>query len=186
MTDLVIDARVERLALRAYERGRARLGLARAAAVTPVTALAFLQCSTTTAVPVALAVAVLAALVGVFAWRGQDLGHGAKAGLVAGLGPFALPLLSKATGLFCSTVVCAVLPAVCAVGGLAAGIVLGICGGGPRHSSRRFWLSALAVTLCAGTVGCLGAGLMGLLAMALGLGVAVVPALLLRRAFSPS
>ena len=54
-----------------------------------------------------MAVALLTALVGVLAWRGQDYGRGGRAGLAAGLSPFALPLASNATGLLCSATVCA-------------------------------------------------------------------------------
>jgi hypothetical protein len=171
--------RLEGEARRAYERGRARIGLTQAALVAPVAALAFLQC--TSAAPIALAVTLLTGVVGLAAWRGQDYGRGGRAGLAAGLSPFALPLVANATGVLCSATVCAILPATCVAGGLLGGLVLGTRSRGPRQPSVRFWLSAVAVTLAAGAVGCLGAGLLGLLGMGAGLATGTAPVLVLRR-----
>lgn len=182
MAELLLDdLRLEAQARRAYERGRTQLGLTRATLVAPLAALAFLQCTSTTAVPITLAVAVLAGMVGVMAWRGQDYGRGASAGLFAGLAPCMLPLLSTATGVFCDTTLCAVMPATCVVGGILGGFVLGTRRRGPRQAGARFWTSALAVTLAAGAVGCLGAGLMGLAGLVAGLLAGAAPALVLRR-----
>jgi hypothetical protein len=178
MAELAMDDRqLQALARRAYERGRARLGLTRAAVVAPVAALAFLQC--TSAFPIALAVAVLAGLVGLLSWRGQDYGRGGRAGLVAGLAPFAVPLLSSATGILCGNI-CVVMPAACVAGGLLGGLALAVRLQGRPGRGSRFWLSALAVTLSAGAVGCLGAGLMGLFGMAAGLFGGATPGVVLR------
>jgi hypothetical protein len=182
MAEIVLDdLQLEALARRAYERGRAQLGLTRATLVAPLAALAFLQCTTASALPVALAVTVLAGLVGVSTWRGLDYGRGASVGLAAGLAPCALPLLSTATGLFCSATICAVMPAACVAGGFVGGLVLGTRRRGPRQTASRFWMSAIGVTLAAGTVGCLGAGLMGLVGMVAGLAGGAAPVLVLRK-----
>ena len=144
MTEIAFPVGLEARARGAYERGRTRLGLGRARLVAPVAAAAFLQCSAATAFPIALAVALLVALAGLFAWRGLDYARGANAGLVAGLGPFAVPLLSTFTGLFCSETVCVILPATCVAGGLLGGLVLGLGSWGPRESPARFTGASLA------------------------------------------
>ncbi len=171
-------------AARAYERRRVQIGALRALSVAPVAALAFLQC--TTAGPTVVALAALLGVVGVTGWRGQDLGRGATAGLAPGLAPFLVPLLSQATGVFCNATVCAVLPATCVAGGVLGGIALGAVHPGPRRSALQFWAGAVAVTLAAGAVGCIQAGLLGLLGMAAGLAAGSIPVIVVRRALSPA
>jgi hypothetical protein len=73
------------------------------------------------------------------------------------------------------------MPAACVAGGFVGGLVLGTRRRGRQSGTPRFWLSALAVALAAGTVGCLGAGLMGLAGMVAGMAGGAAPVLVLRR-----
>lgn len=110
------ESGLEARARRAYERGRLVWGVKRAAWVAAVAGLALLTCANLAVT--AGCVFVLGALVTALLWRGQEFADGVRPGLAAGLVPFALPVLSQATGYFCSATVCLVLPTVCVLGGI--------------------------------------------------------------------
>ncbi len=166
-------------ARRAYERGRLRQAAERTALLAPLAVLAHAAGST----PAATALGTLA-LAGAglfFLWRGGESARGMRAGLLAGLGPFALPLVSRASGVLCSETVCLVLPLACVAGGLLGGALLSGAGFHPQPGRRGFWPAALVTTAAAGVLGCAWAGAAGLLGLALGLSLGAAP-LLLRRA----
>jgi hypothetical protein len=174
------SAALEARARGAYERGRVVFGLKRAAAVAAVAGLALLSC--TNVVATAGCVVLLAALVTVLLWRGQEFAEGVGPGLVAGLVPFVLPVASQATGYFCSATVCLVLPTVCVVGGVVGGVALGVLGRRPFGAHLGFWVAAVSVTAVLGSVGCLMAGLAGIAGLAVGLLLGAAPVLVARTA----
>jgi hypothetical protein len=174
------EAELARRARRAYERRRLRHALRDAALVGPVAGLAFLHCAGVA--PTAVAVSVLLALVAACSWRGQDYARGLHAGLLAGLSPFLLPLLAQLGGHACSRSVCLYLPTACILGGLLGGLTLAALGLRPHADMRAYAGSALAVTLVAGAVGCLFAGLAGLGGMALGVAAGSAPLLIAQKA----
>ena len=167
-------------ARRAYERGRVTFGLQRALPVSALSGLALIGC----AHPLwaGACVLTLALLLGVLLWRGQEFADGVKPGLLAGLVPFALPVLSQTTGYFCSATMCSVLPTVCVAGGVVGGVALGAAARRPFREHVGFWVSAVAVTAVLGSAGCLVAGFAGLLGLAVGLLLGSVPVLVARAA----
>jgi hypothetical protein len=174
------ESRLEARARRAYEAGRMVWAAKRATAVAALAGLALASCANLWAT--AGSVLVLAGLVTALLWRGEEFGEGVRPGLVAGLAPFALPVASQATGYFCSATVCLVLPAVCVAGGIVGGAVLGLQGRRPFAHHMGFWISAVTVTAVLGSVGCLVAGLAGVLGLGLGLLLGAAPGLVYRTA----
>jgi len=175
------DALLLAAARRYYELGRARFGLQRAALAVPLAALALYHCrGGRLGIPTLTGILALGALVALFSWRGEGFGRGVSTGLAAGLGPLLLPILSQWTGIGCSATVSEVLPAAAVAGGFLGGLALGGRAFGAGGRGAPYWLSATAVTLTLGTVGCLHAGLAGLGGMALGLLAGSMPALALR------
>jgi hypothetical protein len=166
-------------ARRAYERGRLRHAALRAGLVLPLAGL--VHVAGTALAAAALGTLALAGATLLFLWRGGESARGLRAGLLAGLGPFTLPLLSRASGLMCSQTVCMVLPLACVAGGLLGGALLSGAGFRPEPGRRGFWPAALATTAAAGVLGCIWAGAAGLLGLAVGLTAGAAP-LLLRRA----
>ena len=71
-------------------------------------------------------------------------------------------------------------PWICGVGGVAAGVVLGLRGRAASEAS--FWASALAAMAFPASLGCLPAGELGFLGLAIGLIAGGAPALAARRA----
>ena len=175
-----MDTRADDLRARArpaYERGRLRRALPVAVAIPPVAALAFVQCVNPLASIVCAAALALA--VGALLYRGQDWGRGARAGLAAGMAPFAFPIVIEASG---SPALCELLPWFCAAGGVCAGLVLASRRRTRVEKPAVYWIAAAAVAGLAGAVGCLIAGAAGLLGLAAGLAVGAAPALVLARA----
>ncbi|HEY8019554.1 MAG TPA: hypothetical protein VIH93_00540 [Thermoanaerobaculia bacterium] len=152
-------------ARRAYERGRLRWALARAAAAVAVAAIALIGCPAPGA-PATCAVA-LGVVLAACGWRGGPWGRGARLGFLVGLAPCLLPAAARAAHACCESL-CLTLPTVCLSGGIVAGLLLGWLGL-RVHGDRRFWLAAALAASLAGAVGCLNAGLAGLGGMALGL-----------------
>jgi hypothetical protein len=163
----------------AYERGRLRWALGRAAAAAAISAVALIGCPSQAA-PGACA-AALGILLAACLWRGGAWAHGARLGFAAGLAPCLLPAAVRAAHA-CDSSICVAMPALCLTGGLMAGILLGSLGPRQRgHRDRGFWIAAAGAVLLAGATGCLAAGLAGLGGMALGLlAGAAAPALAAR------
>jgi hypothetical protein len=155
---------------RAYERGRIRHGLRRAALAAPLAALPLYHClAGGRTLQTGIGITCVVALVAVFSWRGEGFERGIRPGLVAGAAPLLLPLISLWLGLPCLEKLCGVLPFAAVTGGLLGGLAL--AGGALGTSSRNagFWFAAAATTTALGVVGCLHAGLAGLAGMAVGL-----------------
>ena len=172
-------AAIETRARRAYEYGRVRLGLRRAAVVLPMAALSVFACGRPTAS--CLTALILAACVLVFEWRGQALGGGGRIGLLAGLPPLLLPLLLQAGGVVCSQSFCTFYPIACVAGGIVGGVFLGLSGARRGLTAPGLASAAVIAALC-GTLGCLIGGMTGLLGLLIGLGAGVTPVLVYRRA----
>jgi len=182
------DAMLLTAARHAYERGRVKHGVRRALLVLPFTLLPLSACLAAGRGALMLAViAAVAALVTLFHWRGQDFARGANVGLVAGLSPLLLPLVTSWIAPICSTLICGLLPAASIAGGFVGALCLG---GGQAilpvlvrdrqdclSSTTGFWTAAVSVTVTLGIAGCLHVGLAGLAGMALGLAVGSLPVL---------
>jgi hypothetical protein len=167
------EAALAARALRAYEWGRLRAALPAAVVAVPMIALSFAVCrqyAASSAGGAALVAVLLAA-----AWRGQDFGRGARAGLVAGLGPLLLPLATCFH--LCAGGTCLLAPTTCVVAGAVGGVVVTSLArrGGAPGPSRRYLAASLAVAALAGSLGCVIAGLGGVLGMALGLAAGSAP-----------
>lgn len=172
------ESALETRARRAYEWGRLVWGSKRAAVVATLSGLALLSCTNPAAT--AGCIVLLALLVTALLWRGQEFAEGVRPGLLAGLVPFVLPVMSEATGYFCSATVCLVLPTVCVAGGVVGGVMLGVQGRRPFRDHLGFWVAAVAVTAVLGSVGCLMAGLAGIAGLAVGLLLGAAPVLVAR------
>ena len=171
------DAMLLTAARHAYERGRAKKGVRRALFVLPFTCLPLYACfAAGRAAEMLFVIASVAALVVLFNWRGQDFARGANVGLIAGLSPLMLPLVTSWIAPICSTLVCGLLPAASIAGGFVAALCL--AGGSlAERPSAGFWMAAGSVTVTLGIAGCLHVGLAGLAGMALGLAVGTLPVL---------
>jgi len=161
-------------ARRAYERGRLRASLPTVALVAPMVGLSILLCGRYAAS--ACSGIALAAVLAAATWRGQHFARGARAGLVAGLGPLLLPLAMWLH--VCVGGVCLLAPSICVAGGLVGGAVVGVKAHGRAEASSAGYLAvALAVAALSGTMGCLIAGASGVLGMAAGMAAGAAPAL---------
>ncbi len=107
-------------------------------------------------------------------WRGQALGRGVLPGFLSGLIPLSLSLWANlshgCTGDHCSSLC---LPA-CAAGGVAAGLAVSTVA---MHLRKewRFWLSASAISMLTGAMGCACVGYTGVLGLAAGFTVGFAP-----------
>ncbi|HJQ39956.1 MAG TPA: hypothetical protein VKB93_22665 [Thermoanaerobaculia bacterium] len=152
-------------------------GVRRALLVVPVTLLPLSACMAAGRGPLMLSVsAAVAALMILCHWRGQDFARGANVGLIAGLSPLLLPVMTSWITPVCSTLLCGLLPAASIAGGFVAALCLAGGSLGERPGSG-FWLAAVSVTVTLGVAGCLHVGLAGLAGMALGLAVGTLPVL---------
>jgi hypothetical protein len=120
----------------------------------------------------------------VMLWYGRDPKRAVLPGVLAGLVPLALALCTShmhgCTGDGCM-MMC--VPA-CSVGGLVAGLAVASVGN-QRRAGAVFWLSASALALLTGAMGCACVGYSGIAGLAIGFTAGVVPGLL-RRAFGQS
>jgi hypothetical protein len=167
-----------RAARRAYEAGRAlgalRRGALAAAAATP----SFLACGQT---PWAAACIAGFGLVVAAGWmRGEAYAEGARAGALAGILPCLLPAMLQVLDPALCVMLSSRGPWICGIGGVAAGVVLGFRGRAAREVS--FWASAVAALAFPASLGCLPAGELGFLGLAIGLIAGGAPALAARRA----
>lgn len=153
----------EKLARRAYERGRARLALRGAAVVLPMTVTS-LACCNRPAVSLALG-ACLFAVTALALFRGSLQGRAAGAGLLAGTVPLLLPLAVRWSGHGCCADGCdGTWVGAC----LGAGLLAGALVGAAARRERRpvpFLLVAGSLAAVAGAMGCVPAGVGGVIAM---------------------
>ena len=163
-------------ARRAYEWGRLQGALWRGAVAAAVATPSFLACGQSQWAGVCLAGFGLVVAAG--RMRGEGYEDGVRAGALAGILPCLLP---AAIRVFDPTL-CVLLsrqgPWLCGIGGVAAGVVLFVRG--RRASSLPFWASAAAALGFPAALGCLPAGAVGFLGLALGLIAAGAPALATR------
>jgi hypothetical protein len=172
----VPEAALSARARRAYEMGRLRSALPTVVLAVPMVGLSLVLCdrmAATAGCGLALVAVLLAA-----AWRGQPFARGARAGLIAGLGPLLLPM---ATCLhLCVGGVCLLAPTACIVAALVGGAALGL------HARHRvpagpdgggYLVAALAVAALVGSLGCVIAGVSGIVGMVVGLALGTVPVL---------
>jgi len=112
------------------------------------------------------------------AWRGQWFARGARAGLVAGLGPLLLPMATCFH--LCAGGICLLVPTACVLAGLVGGAALGV------HARHRvptgpdaggYLFAALTVAALVGSLGCVIAGASGVAGMVVGLAFGTVPVL---------
>src|SRR5262245_34172536 len=172
MTDLRFSAR------RAYEMGRLQGALLRGAVAALLALPAFLVCNRTPLAGLCLAGFALAVAAGRF--RGLDYGDGTRAGAIAGVAPCLVPALVRFFDPALCSATMAGVPWPCAVGGIAAGAILGMRG--QKLTALAFWISALTVLGFAASLGCLPAGAMGFAGLCAGVLAGGVPALALRKA----
>jgi hypothetical protein len=163
-------------ARRAYEAGRLRAALPAIALAVPMVGLSVVLCdrpSASAACGLALVAVLLAA-----AWRGRPYARGARAGLVAGLGPLLLPMATCFH--LCAGGVCLLAPTACVLAGLAGGVAIGV------HARHRvptgpdaggYLLAALTVAALVGSLGCVIAGASGVVGMVVGLALGTAPVL---------
>jgi hypothetical protein len=163
-------------ARRAYEMGRLRTALPAIAFAVPMIGLSVVLCDRPLASAgggIALVAVLLAA-----AWRGQPFARGARAGLIAGLGPLLLPMATCFH--LCAGGVCLLAPTACVLAGLAGGAALGL------HARHRvptgpdaggYLLAALTIAALVGSLGCVIAGTSGVVGMVVGLALGTVPVL---------
>jgi hypothetical protein len=172
----VPEAALSARARRAYEMGRLRAALPTVALTVPMVGLSLALCDRPAAT--AGCGAALIAVLLTAAWRGQPYARGARAGLVAGLGPLLLPMATCFH--LCAGGVCLLAPTACIVAALAGGAALGLYA---RHrvptgaGARGYLLAAVGVAALVGSLGCVIAGLSGVVGMLAGLAVGTMPVL---------
>jgi hypothetical protein len=117
-------------------------------------------------------------LAGVVAlWYGREPQRAVLPGVVAGLVPVVLTIVTMRIGHVCFGDQCtSVCMAACVVGGMGAGVAVGIVGV-RKHYRWLFWITASALVLCTGATGCACLGNAGLAGLAAGYGAGVLPAL---------
>jgi len=110
-------------------------------------------------------------------WRGRELGRGVLPGALAGGAALLLVLCANRMGHFCTGESCMswCIPA-CIAAGLLGGAYVGTLGVRQR-SGPGYWLSASAITLMVGALGCSCVGYSGMLGLGLGYGVLACAAL---------
>lgn len=104
-------------------------------------------------------------------WRGRELGRGVLPGVLAGGAALLLVLCANRMGHYCTGESCMswCIPA-CVAGGLLGGAYVGALGVRQRRGSG-YWVSASAITLLVGALGCSCVGYSGMIGLALGYGV---------------
>jgi hypothetical protein len=120
-------------------------------------------------------------VVGVTAlWYGREPHRAVFPGIVAGLIPVVLILSTMRVGHLCFGARCtSVCIVACAAGGLGAGVVVGFLGARARRGAP-FWITASALALLTGAIGCTCPGSAGLAGLAAEYGTGTLPALSVR------
>lgn len=168
-------ARLERRARRGYELGRARRALVGVLPLLPIVLLAT-QLSERLVSTLVFGAATFV-LAGVLLWYGRAPQKAVLPGVMWGLVPLGFALAANQVHVCgpngCSSLC---LPA-CALGGLIAGIAVARVGA-RRKLGTWFWLSASAVALTTGAMGCACIGYTGVVGLVLGFAAGALPLLL--------
>jgi hypothetical protein len=155
----------------AYERGRLVRALRTSLVVAPMVFASLGGCGKpSTSIVIGFALATLTTF---FVWRGGSAGRAVVPALAAGVSSLVVPLLAcrafERAGIF------GVLPlGACVLGGLGSGAMMTFYASRERQVRLTFLLAGGVVAALVGSLGCLGAGLGGVAAMAAGL-VVVAP-----------
>ncbi|MGA2450111.1 MAG: hypothetical protein ABTD50_15635 [Polyangiaceae bacterium] len=113
-------------------------------------------------------------------WYGREPKRAVLPGIVAGLFPVVLTITTMRVGHMCLGDRCAsVCMAACVVGGSGSGLAIGVVGVRRRYR-LLFWITASALVLCTGAMGCACLGYSGLVGLATGYFAGVAPALVVR------
>lgn len=152
----------------AYERSRVRLGLIAALPVIPLAGVSMLVCGRPeVTLPAGMALFV------VTAWlraRGQAYSRAIVPGFLSGLAPLALPIVLRTSGHCCIGGACwSGCMLACVAGGLLAGIGAGVFAAAEHRSRGVFLASVLLVAALVGVLGCVMAGLSGIVGMTIAL-----------------
>ena len=172
-----VERRLYTAARRSYELGRLTGALARGAGAFALAMPGYLACGKTPLATACLAAFALAVAAAQF--RGEGFEDGARAGVVAGILPCLLPAALRVVRPDLCDTLFARGPWLCAVGGIAAGVILGL-----RSRSANewpFWSSAAVTLALAATLGCIPAGAMGFAGLLAGVIAGGVPTFALRR-----
>lgn len=172
---MATDAIFER-AVRAYERGRALHATKRALPLAFLVVFAIVFGARMHTSVFFGVVALIAAWV--LSWRGQSMGRAVLPGMIAGAVPLGLALAAQAYGHVCTGSGCMSLcvPA-CSLGGAVAGALIVL--GARRATARSVYIaSASGLALMVGSLGCSCVGYGGVLGLAGGLVLTIVPSTL--------
>ncbi len=172
------DVSLRLTARRAYEGGRLNGALWRGAVAAGLATPSFLACSQTAWAGVCLVGFALVVAAG--RMRGQSYEAGTRAGALAGILPCLLPAALRVIDPTLCVMLSSRGPWICGIGGVAAGAVL--MWRGRRSRGLPFWGSAFAALAFPAALGCLPAGAVGLVGLAIGLLAGGAPALVSRRA----
>ena len=169
-------------AARAYEWGRLRHAAAKAWPAVPLTALSGWLCHEP-GLSVAIGAGLFALLTGLV-WYGRIATQAARAGLKAGLGAFAVPVVGFHSYFapYCSTLTALlIINGGC---GLGVGILLSIESTRVQAQHNVFLLFASGVAALCGMLGCILFGPIGLIGMAAGVLFSTAPVAIYRRAIA--
>jgi len=163
-------------ARRAYEAGRLRWALQIGWVVVALAAVSHVAAGRS-AVSAATALALLVTATAM-RWRGGPLTAAVRAGLTAGLIPFALLITLKCgAGAFCALGACMThCVRFCGFGGLAAGVFLATRARRQEDHLVRFLVAASVIAALTGLMGCFVGGLTGMAWMVVGELFATLPA----------
>ncbi|HEX8954604.1 MAG TPA: hypothetical protein VF945_22270 [Polyangia bacterium] len=163
-------------ARRAYERGRLRWALQIGWIVLALVGVSYVFVGGSPVSAATGAALFLAATA--MRWRGRTLGASVRAGLAAGLIPFALLVSLKCgSGMFCALGGCMSHCArFCGLGGLAAGLLLAARARQHDDHVVEFLVGASVIAALTGLIGCFVGGLAGMAWRVVGELVATVPA----------
>jgi hypothetical protein len=110
-------------------------------------------------------------------WYGREPKRAVLPGIAAGFFPVVLTIATMHVGHLCLGDRCtSACMAACIVGGIGAGLAVGVVGM-RKHSRFLFWITASALVLCTGAMGCACLGYAGLVGLAAGYGAGILPAL---------
>ncbi len=188
---VIDEAALTARARRSYEWGRARAGLRGAWPLALVLPLALVTQGAARA-PTTLAVAAtLLVLAIVLGWRGGTFARGATAGFFAGLPPLILPAIVMARSHGCAE--CQLMGTglagdrwpecliACTMGGVLAGVFVGLRAAREARSPWRFAASAALVAGITGALGCSLVGAAGAVGIFAGLTLGAAPTLFIYR-----